>query len=208
MNDIDRLRAARPHLPAKDHEFADSLIAAAQAPRGLRDNQRYWVGRLADRAATPASAAPSAKVESVAPLYALLERAASHLKRPGFRVLVNGHEPARLRIAAKGPNAGSLELVGDWLDTQWGPRLEKFGVLTRDGAWTPGPAARGDAPAYLEAVRRFTADPEGAARRYGRLTGSCCFCARTLTDARSITVGYGPVCAEHYGLPWGECVAA
>jgi hypothetical protein len=25
-----------------------------------------------------------------------------------------------------------------------------------------------------------------------------------LNDARSIAVGYGPVCAEKFGLPWGE----
>jgi len=25
-----------------------------------------------------------------------------------------------------------------------------------------------------------------------------------LTDPRSVSMGYGPVCAENYGLPWGE----
>lgn len=55
-------------------------------------------------------------------------------------------------------------------------------------------------------IRELTADmvvsPEQAAR-FGKLYGICCFCSRTLTDERSIGVGYGPVCAEHYGLPWG-----
>jgi len=27
---------------------------------------------------------------------------------------------------------------------------------------------------------------------------------RGLDDERSVSVGYGPVCAGHYGLPWGE----
>ena len=31
---------------------------------------------------------------------------------------------------------------------------------------------------------------------YGRLTGSCCVCARTLTKAESIAAGIGPVCAS------------
>lgn len=38
----------------------------------------------------------------------------------------------------------------------------------------------------------------------GRETGVCCFCALLLTDPRSIFAGYGPICAAHYGLPWGE----
>jgi len=32
----------------------------------------------------------------------------------------------------------------------------------------------------------------------------------TLTDPRSVAVGYGPDCADNYGLPWGalQCEAA
>lgn len=44
--------------------------------------------------------------------------------------------------------------------------------------------------------------PEQAAA-FGHLYGECCYCARDLTDERSIEVGYGPVCAAKYGLPWG-----
>jgi len=37
------------------------------------------------------------------------------------------------------------------------------------------------------------------------LEGSvCCFCGRELDTAESISVGYGPVCADKHGLPWGE----
>lgn len=32
----------------------------------------------------------------------------------------------------------------------------------------------------------------------------CCFCGRDLDTAESISVGYGPICAAKYGLPWGE----
>lgn len=53
----------------------------------------------------------------------------------------------------------------------------------------------------LNASMRVTAED---AARFGQLTGQCVFCSRRLTDERSITVGYGPVCAEHNGLPWGE----
>lgn len=41
------------------------------------------------------------------------------------------------------------------------------------------------------------------AKEFGVLTGTCVFCARELTDERSIEAGYGPVCADKNGLPWG-----
>lgn len=53
---------------------------------------------------------------------------------------------------------------------------------------------------HLTAADRLTAED---AAKFGHLTGQCVFCARRLTDERSIAVGYGPVCAEREGLPWG-----
>jgi Family of unknown function (DUF6011) len=48
--------------------------------------------------------------------------------------------------------------------------------------------------------RPVTAEEAAA---FGKDTGHCCACARTLTDDRSVSVGYGPVCAAKYGWPWG-----
>ena len=31
---------------------------------------------------------------------------------------------------------------------------------------------------------------------------------RALSDDRSTAVGYGPICADHFGLPWGEAAPA
>lgn len=56
---------------------------------------------------------------------------------------------------------------------------------------------------FLTALDRITAEE---AARFGKVTGVCVFCSRKLTDERSITVGYGPICAEREGLPWGELV--
>lgn len=52
----------------------------------------------------------------------------------------------------------------------------------------------------LTAAHKMTAKE---AASFGALTGRCVFCDRELTDERSIEVGYGPVCAERNGLPWG-----
>lgn len=52
----------------------------------------------------------------------------------------------------------------------------------------------------------IASDPVKAAKDYGHSTGTCCFCARPLTDdksGRSVEMGYGPICAERFGLDWG-----
>lgn len=41
------------------------------------------------------------------------------------------------------------------------------------------------------------------AKEWGDLYGCCIYCSRDLTDERSIDAGYGPICAEKRGLPWG-----
>lgn len=40
------------------------------------------------------------------------------------------------------------------------------------------------------------------AKKYALKTNNCCFCKRELTDEISVKVGYGPICAEYFGLPW------
>lgn len=42
------------------------------------------------------------------------------------------------------------------------------------------------------------------AKNHGHATNWCMFCNAMLTDERSVLAGYGPICARHYGLPWGE----
>ncbi len=41
------------------------------------------------------------------------------------------------------------------------------------------------------------------AAAFGKITGTCIACALTLTDERSLDVGYGPVCAKRWDWPWG-----
>ena len=60
------------------------------------------------------------------------------------------------------------------------------------------------APEIALAVAAIAADPVTAIVRYGHLTGKCSFCSRPLTDGGSIEHGYGPICAEKYGLPWNS----
>lgn len=56
-------------------------------------------------------------------------------------------------------------------------------------------------------IRDFDKDPATSAKLYGHTTGNCMFCARKLTNAVSVAVGYGPVCAENFGLPHDETLS-
>lgn len=76
-----------------------------------------------------------------------------------------------------------------------------FGRIDERGTFHTTPAASGS---VINLVGRLGADPVTVAGEYGRLTGNCCFCGLKLTDARSTAVGYGPVCADKFGLAWGE----
>lgn len=56
----------------------------------------------------------------------------------------------------------------------------------------------------LKLIALLCRDPQTVCAAYGHREICCSFCGRELTDERSVTVGYGPICAGYYGLPWGE----
>lgn len=56
------------------------------------------------------------------------------------------------------------------------------------------------APGAMKGARHLTAEE---ARAYGVTEERCVFCATKIETKESLAVGYGPDCAEKYGLPWG-----
>lgn len=199
---IAPLVAALPSLKERDQAFASSLIAQ-HAKKGLSPKQWYWVGELASRATKVDAAPAGTQVGSVSAIVELLDTAKKHLKYPAILVHANDQD-FRLNIAgmtAKVP--GSINVLGVEKDSS-GMR-PWYGRVTREGEFQPSRKFDSDTQtAIANALIALANDPAKAAADYGHLTGSCCFCAKTLTDDRSVSVGYGPVCAGHFGLPWGE----
>lgn len=71
-----------------------------------------------------------------------------------------------------------------------------YGKVRVDGDWEYDRDA-------LKGIRPISSEEAAA---YGKMHERCCFCAKALSDdedGRSVDMGYGPVCAEKYGLPWG-----
>ena len=72
------------------------------------------------------------------------------------------------------------------------------GYVDLNGSWDSFRAPED----VLQSVLEFDADPAKAAKLSAAHTSSCCFCGRFLENDGSIEAGYGPVCAEKFGLPW------
>jgi hypothetical protein len=98
--------------------------------------------------------------------------------------------------STKGWYPGSVYVSAPGFDSGWYARIETDGSLTLNEK-TLRPAG------LEEELRKFAADPVGYAASYGRESSNCCFCGITITSDDSLAVGYGPICADKWGLPWG-----
>jgi hypothetical protein len=112
------------------------------------------------------------------------------LKRPKLRVLdADGQSEIALGLTVHGAAPGSLSVV----------RNGTFiGLVRPDGTPTGTLITSIDLKKRLAAV---ASDPITAAKEYAALKCRCSFCGLELTDAGSVEVGYGPICAKHWGLP-------
>lgn len=129
----------------------------------------------------------------VARIAALFAKASEKLQSPK---VVFGSDAGKIVLSqSKNPK---------WAGTIWVGNGEfrgpQYGRIV-DGQYLRG---RDASQEVVDAILAFDADPEGVAKAYAKRVGSCSFCTRELVDPRSLAVGYGPICAENYGLPWGE----
>jgi hypothetical protein len=200
----ERLRANLANLQPRDVAFAGSLLDQL-GRRGLSDKQIHWLGVLADRATAPVEQPAAAKVaDDLSPVLALFKRAVEGGKRPA--ITFDTAEAGRLRISLAGERSrepGTLMVTdGGGFDATF------FGRVRLDGSYVESRNRPDMQPAVRALLTRFAADPAGVASEEGRRTGMCCFCARDLTDERSVAAGFGPRCADRFGLSdaWGNAV--
>lgn len=130
-------------------------------------------------------------------IQSLVDRAVSlGAKRVSFKFRDQNNEPIKIHLGRSGKSEGKLVL------SDGGPfGASKFYGTAERGQWRP---TRATPETVKRAVAAFNEDPAAAAKLSGQLTGECCFCSRVLETRESVSAGYGPVCAERFGLPWGE----
>lgn len=172
-------------------------------------DQKMWMVPLSKLGAAEALVAsvpvPVAKekveIGGLGGIMALFETAKGKGKKSPFIVLsVPGVAPGvRLSVAgvaAKVPGSLNVSTAEPFGSNTW------FGRITKGGMFEP---SRQETPAALiPALKAFACDPAGEASKHGKLTGFCCFCDTMITKAESKAVGYGPICAKKFGLPWGK----
>lgn len=202
-HEIAALQVGQHRLPERDRTFASSLLAQLGRRGTLSDKQWPWIKTLADRLAAldnPDAAKPAAtSLGDMAPLMAMFARAAEKLKFPHLLLRLNETQRAKVWIAGSRARCpGSLTVVD--ADTR-----ERLGSIMPTGAWEPaGHLHPTDAAQIAAVLAELIAAPIATLAKHGKLLGACCFCRSTLSDERSTEMGYGPICAKNWGLPWGK----
>lgn len=165
-------------------------------------DDRGWVFKIAPR--TPAAPATQTQVGDLSGILALFERARQHLRFPA--IVLSVPQASTIQVSMAGQNSRvprSLNVTA--FDEYFMGRRRWFGRVLQNGTFEQSRELLPDAARLItERLQQLATDPARVAAEHGRLTGRCCFCNRGLDDERSTAMGYGPVCARHYGLPWGE----
>jgi hypothetical protein len=204
---ISQLQSVLPQLKGGDVKFATDLIASFNKYKKLTVKQEPWVAKLIERATTPVQQPLAIGVGSFDGVIALFNAAkASKLKYPKITLQCLG-KPVTLAVAGQTSKApGTVNVMGEgkYPDREW------YGRVSPAGEWTPAKSIAPDMQVALTALlQKFSSQPARVAKEHGKLTGNCCFCNSGLSDEKSLAAGFGPTCAEHYGLKteWKLAVA-
>lgn len=194
-NDCEAKKALRILIEtgkAKASTFSTSLLGQSNLSAG----QKFWLHKMA---IGPVPVAPVETGLKMDGLKAMFDSARKHLPFPGI-VLSTGDREIKLYVAGKGSKyPGQIMVVAPKHGTGY------YGRVDDAGSFYPGYSLTTE---VRDLVRAMSDNPIKTAQDYGRLTGRCCFCKRSLKDDNSTEVGYGKTCAEHYNLPWGKAVTA
>lgn len=190
LSDVAAVAILRAHGKG---DFATSLVNQWDS-RGLSQRQIAWVHRIATTLMNP-TPAPVADVGNLSGVVALFDKAGAKLKYPKITFSHNGQTFQLVRAGNRSAHAGSVNVTdgGRFGKNVWYGRINRDGTVTSSRNWTP---------AVELLLRGMQEDPAGFAAAKGKQSGNCIFCRKSLTDPRSVEVGYGQTCAGHYGLPW------
>ena len=125
-----------------------------------------------------------------AEIFALFTRAATHMRYPAMHMRTKNGDKVRIYLATKGYIA--IELNGEYVGKL--PAADKNIILYDSQLFN-----HNELMSELEA---FMKRPISKSALHGKEYGRCCFCNRELDNEGSIFHGYGPICAQKWGLPW------
>jgi vacuolar-type H+-ATPase subunit E/Vma4 len=175
----------------KKVKFLASMVQSVDQWGGLTDRQYEVAARIIKEL----EEGPEKLEGDLSALAAMFKKASVKVKWPKITVLLTNGENYTFSLAGeKSANPGFLYVKRNGM---YLGKVSPTGELTRSGSMTEGD---------VRAINGFSQDPVTAAANHGFITGNCAFCRLKLTDPRSVKVGYGPVCADNFSLPWGEVI--
>lgn len=203
---VRELEEAVAALPIRDSAFGNSLLAQLKAKGSLSAKQQPYADAIiakhkAQQAAAQSPQEPKATEADItlSAFFTLFEAASKSKGVRHPKVTLGRANGTKLVLSLASENSmypGSINVASDkYGQGTW------FGRIVRGEGFKPSNRAD-DATlaAILDELRLFAKNPMEAAKSHGQRFGFCCFCNRTLTDAVSVANGYGPICAEKFGL--------
>lgn len=144
-------------------------------------------------------------------IFALFRRVAGKVQWPKLKyVAPNGRDKIVFYVAGNkskykgdimitdGKSYGQNKYYGRIAQSS-GPNNTPMLFLARD--------ARNE-PDMDRTITEIVHNPTAYAKMQGIKYSYCCFCGTLIRNKNSLAVGYGPICADNYGLPWeGEGAA-
>lgn len=185
----------REQLLAMPGDFPQELAEKFER-RGWSPAQQAWAHYLVYCLTHPEP--KPERTDGLKPIVDMFQSVGRKLKHPRLTFFVNGQTIALSLAGARSRAPGCINVTDG----------KPYGQNTYHGRIMPdGSTAIGDA-GVLAFLQDFATDPAAKAREYGHASGACCMCNLTLTDEVSRALGYGPVCAKNWGLPWNAKAAA
>lgn len=188
--------AALAWLTSNNGDFAASLLDQVKKKGDLSPKQLQAVYQSIAREEDWAKQREQKATQTQIDMTDLLDRFALALKAGIKRPKVNTGDLLFSLAPAHGHNAGCVYVKGE--KDAYGDR-DYLGKITPEGKFFAGRGVEDD---VKQRIAKVGADVVTAAKAHGAQHNNCCFCSRDLTTDESVSNGYGPICADRYGLPW------
>lgn len=188
-----------------DQDFARSLIAGWKRFGTLTDRQLPYAAKLWARA-LDAESGTGRKVTAEEQLHEsinckkiadMLSAASKRIQEPKLRFYLGDGSHILMRISRYKAAHVAFILV---------PANGSGVTYLGNGNMTSGACYFNDkvTPQELMIIKSICEEPKEVLIANGRAVVRCCFCSIALSTNESRYTGYGPICAEKWGLPWGD----
>jgi hypothetical protein len=194
---VDELEQCLHVLSDRDQAFARSLIDNFR-DHGLTPKQGDWVAILLDRVDQAKQPKHPRVREQLAAGFIEIVTLFNRARKQGLR-----YPKIRLETALGQKIVLRMSKAGDVTVTDNASAFHDrkyFGKINPEGLYSPTKIVTADVRQLLNDLAE---NPAKMAALYGHQTSNCCFCGLELTTSESVTMGYGPICADNWGLPWG-----